>query len=358
MDRRNFLLRSGWIAAGSAFLQSWKGTEATHKVPHRAGTSGKLLNAYYIRAHMYTCVPRQIREDMEYMARTGTDAVSIAILEQDLFAAVENVNIIIDEAERAGLKVFAVPSRWAGLLAGAPKVPSLFTVTHADSWALERDGSPKYSPASGRISSIFHPGTIAFMKETLDEMLSKWRFSGLIFDEPKSLEPDFHPIALEKLGMNAPFGSYIEANRDFFSGLCRSVKQNHPDVITHLFTYANQPDPVVNIMSETAGLDYYGCDGRPWRPDDGGKDESKGKNLLVKGERFLRAAKEAGKKSLWLLENHNMLDEDVKLMEKRKEELLSKDADQLIYYYYPRNIQSPDMIMKAVSDLVMDYRQR
>jgi hypothetical protein len=63
------------------------------------------LNAYYFRAHMYTLVPRHVREDMEWMADIGTDAVTIGVLEQDLTAAVENIQIVHREAERAGLPV-------------------------------------------------------------------------------------------------------------------------------------------------------------------------------------------------------------------------------------------------------------
>ena len=53
-----------------------------------------LLNAYYLRHHMYTLVPRHVREDMAWLADQGTDAVSIAVLEQDLFASRYNIEII------------------------------------------------------------------------------------------------------------------------------------------------------------------------------------------------------------------------------------------------------------------------
>jgi hypothetical protein len=45
-----------------------------------------------------------------------------------LFAAVENIEIICNEASKLGMDVFAIPSRWGGLFAGASKVPSLFSV--------------------------------------------------------------------------------------------------------------------------------------------------------------------------------------------------------------------------------------
>ncbi len=108
---------------------------------------------------MYTLVPRHVREDLKWMADVGTNVVSVAVIEQDLFAAVENIEIICNEATKLGMDVWAVPSRWGGLVAGAPKVPSLFTIQNHDTWKLNKDGSYASSSVSGRISSIFHPAT-------------------------------------------------------------------------------------------------------------------------------------------------------------------------------------------------------
>lgn len=116
-----------------------------------------------------------------------------------------------------------------------------------------------------------------------------------------------------------------------------------------MFAYANLQDMIVNEASKTAYLDYFGCDGRPWRNEDGGQQEGEGKVLLGAGERFLSAAKEQSKKSLWLIENHNMLDADVTLLDKRMPEVLNKGIDHLIYYYYPRNIQNPDKCMNILA---------
>jgi hypothetical protein len=60
---------------------------------------------------MYTLVPRHVREDLQWMADVGTDLVSVAILEQDLNAAVENVSIIQNQAAKLGMKLAVVPSR-------------------------------------------------------------------------------------------------------------------------------------------------------------------------------------------------------------------------------------------------------
>jgi hypothetical protein len=47
---------------------------------------------------------------MAWMADHGTDAVTIGVLEQDLFAGVENMQLIRDEARRAGLAFYVTPS--------------------------------------------------------------------------------------------------------------------------------------------------------------------------------------------------------------------------------------------------------
>lgn len=103
---------------------------------------------------MYTLVPDQVREDMEWIADTGTDAVTIAVLEQDLYAARENIETIHREAARVGLKLFAAPSRWAGQVAGAPRVPGLFTASHPETWVRNEDGTPYLSSYSGPMPSL------------------------------------------------------------------------------------------------------------------------------------------------------------------------------------------------------------
>ena len=104
-----------------------------------------MLSAYHFRAHLYTIVLHQVQEDFSWMADHGTDAVVIGVLEQDLFAARENLDILCAEARRAGLDVLITPSRWGSLVAGCPKVPSILCATEHDCWAQNADGSPHMS---------------------------------------------------------------------------------------------------------------------------------------------------------------------------------------------------------------------
>lgn len=310
-----------------------------------------MLNAYYFRAHMYTSVPHQIREDLKWMYDAGTRAISIAVLEQDFFAAVENIEIICNEAAKSGIDVFAVPSRWAGLFAGAPKVPSLFSVKNPQTWVLEKDGRPKFTEFSGIISSIHYPETFDFFQSSIDTMFKLWDLKGVIWDEPKMLQDkDYSQRAVDKLGKDASLQEHVKAFVDFISKINLYIKTSHPQKRTCLFAYAHLDDWQIELAAKIHGLDEFGCDGRPWYHEDGGKQEESRKVLLGKngGERFLNAAKKHGKKSIWLIENHNMALSDIPLLDKRLPEVLTKEVNHLIYYYYPRNLENPDRIMNVL----------
>ena len=82
MHRRTFLTAS---AAAAATLPA-----ALAQTPARSVNRGRAeIAAYYLNVHMYTCVPRHVRNDMQWMADKGTNYVCPGILEQDLFAARE-----------------------------------------------------------------------------------------------------------------------------------------------------------------------------------------------------------------------------------------------------------------------------
>ncbi|BDD10526.1 hypothetical protein FUAX_29580 [Fulvitalea axinellae] len=349
MDRRDFLKTSA-LAAGAVTL----GCNALAD----KGNGKKLLNAYYFRAHMYTLVPRHIREDLRWMADLGTDVVSVAVLEQDLYAARENIDLICAEADKLGMEVHAVPSRWGGLVAGAPKVPSTFTCRNPQTWMLGRDGKPVDTRISGRISSVHYPETLDFMSETALQLLKQSNIKGLIWDEPKSLGKDYSPKAIENLGKDAPKEAHIQANVDFYSELNRRIKAEFADCRLGMFLQAHYSDTAMNKCATIKHMDDFGCDGRPWGMADGGKLESKGKVLLGEkaGERFLKAAKENGKNSLWLVENHNMSLADAEVMERGLKEVVKREVDHLIYYYYPRNLEDPEKIMKVIQKGIKPFK--
>lgn len=317
------------------------------------------LNAYYLRAQTYTIVPRQIAEDMKWMADAGTAIVSVAVLEQDFTAAVENIRIICEEAHRFGMKVYGVPSRWAGLVAGAPKVPSLYSCQNPGGWILDRDGRPSLNPFSGVTSSVHAPRTLSFFQDCVDRLFETWPFDGMIIDEPKGFVADYSPAALKALGTDPSLDEFEQAAVNFYEKVLTHSKHTHPGKETCMFIHANKRDFLVEACAKIAGLDVYGCDGRPWHTSDQGINEESGKTLLGSegGERFLQAAAKNGKRSLWLIENHNMRAADYMLMDRRLPDLLARPADHLIYYYYPRNLEDPERAMGILRKHLLHHKK-
>jgi hypothetical protein len=326
-----------------------------------------LLSAYYQRAHMYTIVPRHVREDLKWMAGIGTDVVCVAILEQDLSAAVDNIALILDEAAKAGMKAFAIASRWGGLVAGSPKVPSLFSVTHPETWILKKDGQPRYFPSnSGVVSSVHHPATYEFFCKTIDALFKTFpAFAGIIWDEPKGFIQDYSKPALKRLGPDAPDSAYWQAAADFYGKVTLYLKQNHPGKLATMFMMGTDVPGIAEIACKIPGLDYFGMDGRPWSNKEdvrwtGNKENSesgRGKVLIDKGPRYIELAKKAGKKSILLMENHALRSDMIPVMDACLPRVLALHPDQLIYYYYPRSVEDPDRAMAVVGKHLSRWRR-
>lgn len=354
MKRRTFIRNTALagLAPGSLTLPS-------HPAPASPPSGEKVLSAYYLRAHMYTIVPRQVREDMEWMAAIGTDNVCVSLLEQDLWAAVENVNIIIAEADRVGMKVLGIPTRLAGLYAGAPKVPSLWLSTRPRYWSLQPNGQPRISRVSGPRGGMLYPEVEQFIGDTLLEMAETWpAIPGYIWDEPKYGSIDHSDRSREVLGGEGfTQDEWLTAAAEVQSRINERFLAAHPDKTLHLFAYAFLRDSAIETFAGVRGLTSVGCDGRPWHNEDAGEtDGGEGKTLLGRGERFLEAAHRHGKRALWLIENHNLRMEDVALMDQRLPEVVAADVDHLLYYYYPRNVADPDRAMTVVREHVRHFK--
>lgn len=291
------------------------------------------LNAYYFRAHMYTLVPRQVREDMAWMADIGTDIVSLAILEQDLTAVPRNLDCICREAERAGMQVYAVPSRWGGLTAGAPKVPSQFAASHPETWLIEPDGRPHVNPFSGPACDVTRADVQEFFRDRISALLGHWPIRGLIWDEPKTLEAQ---------------GPQVLAQ--FYDAMGAHARSVRSDVRLAMFLHSYQGPELAEPCAGIANLDIFGCDGRPWGPTEAPLVDNDAKVLLGgHGARFLSQARAHGKDGMLLVENHDLPAKAAPVLEANLPRVLELNPDHLIYYYYPRNLEDPELIMNIMA---------
>jgi hypothetical protein len=311
------------------------------------------LNAHYFRQHTYTIVPRHLREDLKWIADVGTEGITIGCLEQDLFAIQANLDIIFGEAERTGLKVSVIPSRWGGFIAGAPKVPSIFTSKRPDTWILDRNGRPIYTDY-GPISSVHHPDTFELFTECLESLLARWPVDSIIWDEPKALLLEDHSEwARKSMPPGAGPDWHMCSFAAFFDRVGHYIHEQFPAVRIAMFLHGQHRERVVDCCARITNLDVFGLDARPWSlakdtPKDSGAES--GRSLIDDAPRFFKAARENGLKTMMLLENHNMPHkEDLDLMDTRMPEILALRPDFLHYYYYPRNVCDPERQMEIIS---------
>lgn len=312
------------------------------------------LSAYYFRAHMVTMVPRHLRDDMEWMADIGTNAVVVAVLEQDLHAAVENLALIGAEAERVGMSLYATPARWGSLVAGSPKVPSRFSSSNPDVWALDEQGAPRQF--IGPVASVHHPLTLDFFRQSLRRLFDIAPVRGIIWDEPKALlEKDYSPAAKRALqGRDIEnLNVHTDAQADFFEAMTAAALDMNPELDVSMFLPGQMSGYPVERCARIAGLASFGLDGRPWRQSDGGMSDGATVRPAVKflcdhGPLFMRHARENGKQAFMLIENHALKDPDIDLMDQRLPEILALGAEHMAYYYYPRSVSSPERSMNVL----------
>jgi hypothetical protein len=365
MNRRQFLRSSATAAVALPALAS---AAAPAAAPRSVNRGRAKIAAYYLNVHMYTCVPRHVRNDMEWMADKGTDYVCPGILEQDLFAAHENLALIIAEAERVGMKVLAVPSRWAGSTAGAPKVPSLFSMTHPETLMKNKRGTTAIGPrTAGGTSSVHHPATLKFFQDSLTELFTQHpSIAGFIIDEPKNFLVDYSEMAVAALGKDASVHAHHASAADFWAKVTAFAKAKWPEKVTVMFQQAHNKDDELALSSAIPNLDYFGADGRPWGLADDktmkaeeGQESGKGKILLDgRGEKFIALArKEKGRRSFFLIENHNLQGSMVEPLDRNYPAVLALPADMFCFYYYPRNVDEPDRTMDIIGRHIKKFTQ-
>jgi len=348
LDRRDFL--AGLTASAGVALSGCSTAGQALPFAKNSAADRKLLNAYYFRAHMYTSVPAHVRDDMMRMADLGTTHVTLAVLEQDFRAAHHNIDRVCAEAERVGMKVLAVPSRWCGMFAGAPKVPSEFAAEYPDTWMRNKDGSGVISGPSGPVCSVFHPRVRDYMLGMTRELVTRFNIAGVVMDEPKKLHKvDYSDAARTATKRALSFDGQIDAKVAFFDQIGQEMKRARPDARLDLFLHASNRPEWKEKVAAMPSLDAFGCDGRPWDEGRAGERNWDRKCLFPDNlDAYIKMAKDADKKTLCLVENYDLPERHLHLLDEGYPRVLQRDIHHLIYYWYPRNVADPERQMNAV----------
>lgn len=351
MRRREFTKRSAALSLGAALLPSLNSCGSSQDQPKKPS----LVNNIYYRANTFSMVPRHVAQDMQWMADHGSNALTIAVSEQDFEHAKRNIELICTEAGKRNLKVFFVTSRWAGVFAGAPKMPSIFAARNPQTWSLDENGKP-YFHSSGPICSIYYPEVKDFFISSIDQAFNTWDLAGIIWDEPKAYLMDYSQGAKDVLGPDGTVEQHEINYCNYISELNDHINTNYPDKTISFFAYPYLTNSWIESASKIRHLDYFGADGRPYsKKDSEGIVEVK-KYILGENsaQRYIDKANEKGIKSMVLIENFKMQVDHHPLVEKRLDQIISS-VDQFAYYYYPRSCENPDASMKLITDHVKKF---
>ncbi len=321
--------------------------------------SNKLLGAYYFGAGYFTLVPENIRKDLEKMQKLGTDIICIGITENDTHKNVENIEFIIEEAHHRGMKVFGVPSRMAGITAGQPIEPPLFGYHYPHTATLDKHGAPIIRKSHGILSSFYHPEVKEYFITLTSKMITQWKLDGIIWDEPKSTYKgwqDFSELALK----NNPDSNYVKYMQDFvkfMSDINTALKNVRPDLTIVFFDEACRNDTVIEQCAKIKHLDFYGTDGKPYPKE---KSPHKGnratKVLPVYGQKYLKAARKNGVKTMMLVENQRLTGKEIDYMEQTLPEIVNYDLDMLIYYYYGFYTNDTERRMNVIRKIISEFK--
>lgn len=354
MKRRDFTKITTLGALGTSIL----GIPYACSVASEKVKKPSLINTLYYRANTFHYNPAHIATDMQWMADHGTNALTMAISEVDFGNAERNIETIITEAHKRSIKVFFVTSRWAGVFAGAPKMPSIFAAKNPHTWSLNEKGKP-YFHSSGPICSIYYPEVHDFFIEHLDKAFNTWDLDGVVWDEPKSYQMDYSAFAKakfqdipgyktgEKEALAIHEGNYC----NFISVLNDHIKNEHGDKVINFFAYPYLTGSWIEQASKIRHLDYFGADGRAY-PNTEKPETYTGKKFLLGkgnvGKRYIEKAAEKKLKSMVLIENFKTNPNEYALLEKHLDTIIPM-ADQFAYYYYPRSCAEPDKVMQLIT---------
>ena len=314
------------------------------------------LTAYYFMGQDLCTVRQHIRDDMAWMVDAGTDSVAIGIHEYQLdYGYQHQLAILFDEAERVGLAVYAIPSRWAGLIAGWPPAAGSFAATHPESWMKNADGTPVFSRAcGGAICSIYDPATSGFFLDAIDRMLDTWPLQGIIWDEIKVLQAEDHSKhAIATLGKPAQGETQIVGTTEFFSQASRFAREKRQDLSISCFVYAFLADSILTACAAIAELDFFGIDGT-CIPD----DSPDSKTLVGNFDRVLAGCRENDTGTLALIETQNLQLDQLAATVEHLPAFLERPIDHLLYYYHGACQDDDTMCMKSMQPILREWRDR
>jgi len=260
------------------------------------------LNCYYYAPHTHTLLTRHLDWDLEKIASLGSDAFTICVQEDQMTNWYQqHLTNVINRGHRFGLKVHAIPNRWAGMLAG--------WLGGISDWSLRNSDTFLPGGEARAFSDPRHPKVRAHFEENLKLMLTKYDFDGVIWDEPR-------PPTIEVINFLDEMSAYI-----------KSIK---PKAVVSFFAESGDLH-LSEFLVQTKYMDYLGSDGHV-RSEDHVMHRMKS-TIFEAHAKFYPVLNKAGKKTMFLLEGQRHRDEDLENYLENLDKAFALPMDHLMWYY-------------------------
>ncbi|MGC9343910.1 MAG: hypothetical protein ACP5E3_14490, partial [Bacteroidales bacterium] len=223
---------------------------------------------------------------------------------------------------------------------------------------LRKDGTPVVRKRHGILSSFYHPEVKEYFIDMVSRVIDSFDIDGIIWDEPKSTVPEWqdHSELALRNNPDTSFVKYMQDFATFYSEVNAEIKIKKPDLTIVHFDEACRNDTVIEVSATIKNLDYYGTDGKPYPSEYSPHTGNRAAKVLpYYGEKYLKAARENGKKTMMLVENQLLSLDEVKYMEETFPRILEMDVDLLIYYYYGFYNEAQDENMRVVRKFVKEF---
>lgn len=251
-----------------------------------------IINCYYYAPHHHCLRASHLEADLDQMVEIGCDAVSICVHHHDLVLWFQQrLKNVIDLAHQRRLKVHAVPNFWCGIVAGW--IPGIC----GPHW--EQDATPDKRYCRD------------FYQRTLREMLEKYDFDGIIWDEPR------------------PANDAVRVSR-FLDEMSGYALEQAPNLVISLFCESSMLEFIDPLLS-SKHIEYIGTDGHI-RSEDHAMHRMK-PTLFSAHRAVHQRLVEAGRKTFYLLEGQRHRDEDLEDYLRCLPEATGLPMDHLMFYF-------------------------
>lgn len=306
-----------------------------------------MRSAYCLGYQHWTVIPHHMEEAFADMVETGFEAVCFSFCESEMRYARRAFELQVNLAQKAGLKVFVVPSRLGGRFAGAPLMPSWWLASNPDVMVPGTEQWP--------VACIESPKFRAWIGGFMDTLLNDYPLDGIIWDEPKAIDqPSSHPDTVAKYGAPSTPGQAMEGYRDFLQELTDRCLAKNPDLIITLFAQKTDPEAFTRPAAGMKGLTYFGYDGNLARQSFFHEEPAWHKYRVESvWDRTVAECTAAGVQSFALVENMLMPAVAVPEFEVNFEAYLNGPLpDHLSVYYYAHNNEDPEAVQSVVRRLM------